>query len=38
MAMRLTVLALVLISLVTGCAFGEDALVNVQGTLTITTR
>ncbi len=36
MAMRLTVLALVLISLVTGCAFGGDASVNIQGTSTIT--
>ncbi|MFO1289137.1 MAG: SHOCT domain-containing protein [Nitrosomonas sp.] len=37
MAIRFTVLVLALITLITGCAFGGDASVKVQGTSTITT-
>lgn len=37
MAIRFSALVLVLIALITGCAFGGDASVKVQGTSTITT-
>jgi len=37
MVIRFTALVLVLIIVITGCAFGGDASVKVQGTSTITT-
>lgn len=37
MVIRFSALVLVLIALITGCAFGGDASVKVQGTSTITT-